>query len=94
MDAEQTYLQPAIRHLVVHHMMPSFNKEEPVILNTVQCYLKVRTMGKGGKGRGGGREGERRERGWEGRGGKRREGEGREGKGRAMGWGDREQEVS
>ena len=52
-DAEQTYLQPAIRHLVVHHLMPSFNREMPTFLNTVQCYLKVRephSWGQAGEG--------------------------------------------
>ena len=48
-DAEQTYLQPAIRHLVVHHLMPSFNREETTILNTVQCYLKVSTSWRAGR---------------------------------------------
>lgn len=48
-DAEQTYLQPAIRHLVVHHLMPSLNREETTILNTVQCYLKVSTSWRAGR---------------------------------------------
>lgn len=48
-DAEQTYLQPAIRHLVVHHLMPSFNRESPTILNTIQCYLKVRATARAGR---------------------------------------------
>ena len=41
-DAEQTYFQPAIRHIVVNILMPTFNVDhEPVVYNTVQCYLKV-----------------------------------------------------
>lgn len=40
-DAEQTYFQPAIRHIVVNILMPAFNMgDEPVVYNTVQCYLK------------------------------------------------------
>ena len=40
-DAEQTYYQPAIRSLVVHHLMKTYNKDQPVIYNTLQSYLKV-----------------------------------------------------
>ncbi len=40
-DAEQTYLQPAIRHIAVNILMPKFNLLQPVIFTTVQAYLKV-----------------------------------------------------
>ena len=41
-DAEQTYFQPAIRHIVVNILMPEYNLgESPVVYNTVQAYLKV-----------------------------------------------------
>jgi proline dehydrogenase len=39
-DAEQTYYQPAIRHITVHRLMPKYNLQSPVIYNTQQCYLK------------------------------------------------------
>ena len=40
-DAEQTYLQPAIGHITVNILMPEYNLSKPVIYNTVQCYRKV-----------------------------------------------------
>ena len=40
-DAEQTYFQPAIRHIAVNVLMPKFNLTTPIIYNTVQSYLKV-----------------------------------------------------
>jgi proline dehydrogenase len=42
-DAEQTYFQPAIRHIVVNVLMPKYNMDTPTIYNTIQCYLKVIT---------------------------------------------------
>ena len=39
-DAEQTYYQPAIRHITVQLLMPKYNLKSPVIYNTQQCYLK------------------------------------------------------
>ena len=40
-DAEQTYYQPAIRHVAVNVLMPKYNLAGPVIYNTQQCYCKV-----------------------------------------------------
>ena len=43
-DAEQSYLQPAIEHLVLYYMMKKFNHTHPVIYNTAQAYLTVSVM--------------------------------------------------
>ena len=43
-DAEQTYFQPAIRHITVSCLMPTYNLSKPVVYNTVPFYLKVCVM--------------------------------------------------
>ena len=40
-DAEQTYYQPAIRHIAVDMLMPQYNTKDAIIYDTQQCYLKV-----------------------------------------------------
>ncbi|KAL3143867.1 hypothetical protein ABBQ32_003688 [Trebouxia sp. C0010 RCD-2024] len=38
-DAEHSYMQPAIDAVVIH-LQQKFNKQTPVVFNTYQCYLK------------------------------------------------------
>ena len=38
-DAEQSYLQPAIDALVIH-LQQAYNQQEPIVFNTYQCYLR------------------------------------------------------
>lgn len=39
-DAEQTYMQPAIDAVTLALQM-TYNREAAVVMNTYQCYLKV-----------------------------------------------------
>lgn len=42
-DAEQSYLQPAIDALTIA-MQQMYNRDAAVIMNTYQCYLKARPL--------------------------------------------------
>lgn len=42
-DAEQSYMQPAIDALVIH-LQQHYNRTAPTVFNTYQCYLRDAPM--------------------------------------------------
>lgn len=48
-DAEHSWFQPAIDHAATE-LQRAFNTQTPTILNTYQCYLRVRAAGRAGYG--------------------------------------------